>query len=444
MRGKKIEDAVAPLWGKGASVAFYTLGCKLNFSETSTLARRFVEAGFVRAPAAQKADIYVVNTCSVTSHADKKCRQIIRKLTQLNPAALMVVTGCYAQLKPEEVAAIDGVDLVLGAGQKGDLFEYANNLRTKGKARVLSCDIRAVDSFFPAFSSGDRTRSFLKIQDGCDYHCAYCTVPLARGKSRNLPVADIVKEAETIAASGVREITLTGVNIGDFGKTTGETFFELLQALEKVNAIGRFRISSIEPNLLTDEMIEWIAQSKKMAPHFHLPLQSGSNRVLQLMRRRYRREIFAARLQKIRTLLPHAFIGVDVIAGFPGETAGDFRDTYAFLERLQPAYLHIFPYSERPGTPAAAMPGSVPPRERAARVKELQGLCDKLHRAFYEKNIGLETRVLWENACKNGMMQGFTDNYLKIETPYRRELIGRLVPVKITDLQIYGFTDLQI
>lgn len=419
------------LWGKGASIAFYTLGCKLNFSETSTLARRFTEAGFERVAPSQEADIYVVNTCSVTEHADKKCRQAIRKLAQRNPAALMVVTGCYAQLKPEEVAAIDGVDLVLGADQKGNLFEYVNNLRTKGKAQALPCDVRAVDSFFPAFSSGDRTRSFLKVQDGCDYRCAYCTVPLARGKSRNLPIAGIVKEAETIAASGVREVVLTGVNIGDFGKTTGETFFELLQALEKVNGIGRFRLSSIEPNLLTGDMIEWIAQSEKMTPHFHIPLQSGSNKVLQLMRRRYRREVFAARVQKIRSVMPHAFIGVDVIAGFPGETADDFHDTYSFLEQLQPAFLHIFPYSERPGTPAATMPGSVPKRERAARVKALQTLSTKLHRAFYEKNIGTETRVLWESACKGGMMQGFTDNYLKLETPYRRELIGRLLPVVV-------------
>ncbi|MDR3134331.1 MAG: tRNA (N(6)-L-threonylcarbamoyladenosine(37)-C(2))-methylthiotransferase MtaB [Prevotellaceae bacterium] len=436
MTAEKIEGSAPPLWGRGATVAFYTLGCKLNFSETSALARRFVEAGFERALPAQKADIYIVNTCSVTEHADKKCRQAIRKLTQLNPAAWMVVTGCYAQLKPEEVAAIDGVDLVLGADQKGNLFEYVNNLRTKGKAQVLSCDIRAVDSFFPAFSSGDRTRSFLKIQDGCDYRCAYCTVPLARGRSRNLPIAGIVKEAEAIAALGIQEIVLTGVNIGDFGKTTGETFFELLQALEKVNGIGRFRISSIEPNLLTDDMIEWIAQSKKMMPHFHIPLQSGSDRVLKRMRRRYRREVFAGRVQKIRAVMPHAFIGVDVIAGFPGETADDFRETYIFLEQMQPAWLHLFPYSERPGTPAATMPGSVLKQERAARVKELQSLCAKLHRAFYEKNIGLETRVLWESACKGGMMQGFTDNYLKIETPYRRELIGRLQPIKITDLRI--------
>lgn len=439
MAENKTANSLSPFEGKGASIAFHTLGCKLNFSESSTLARRFVEAGFERVTPAQKAGIYVINTCSVTEQADKKCRQAIRKLMQQNPAALIVVTGCYAQLKPEEVAAIDGVDLVLGADQKGNLFEYVNNLRTKGKAQLLSCDIRAVDSFFPAFSSGDRTRSFLKVQDGCDYRCAYCTVPLARGKSRNLPIACIVKEAETIAASGVREVVLTGVNIGDFGKTTGETFFELLQALEKVNGIGRFRISSIEPNLLSDDIIEWVAQSEKMTPHFHIPLQSGSNKVLRLMRRRYLREVFAERVQKIRSLMPHAFIGVDVIAGFPGETADDFRDTYVFLEQLQPAWLHIFPYSERPCTPAAVMPDSVPKRERVARVKELQDLCNRLHRAFYEKNIGLETRVLWESACKNGRMQGFTDNYLKIETPYRQEAIGRLEIYRLTDLPIDRF-----
>jgi threonylcarbamoyladenosine tRNA methylthiotransferase MtaB len=415
------------------TVAFLTIGCKLNFSETSTVARSFVEAGWERVPPTQKADVYVVNTCSVTEHADKKCRQAIRKLRHLNPLAIMVVTGCYAQLKPEEVAQIEGVDWVIGADRKGDILEYVRSLRTKGAAagQVVACDIRAVHRFFPAFSSGDRTRSFLKIQDGCDYRCTYCTVPTARGKSRNSPIAEIVAEAELIAASGIREIVLTGVNIGDFGKTTGETLFDLLKALEKVAGIGRFRLSSIEPNLLTREMIEWIASSEKTMPHFHIPLQSGSNRILALMRRRYRRERFAERVQIIKERLPHAFIGADVIAGFPGETDEDFHDTCSFLETVAPAWLHIFPYSERPGTPAVTLPGSVPKPERAARVKELERIGTKLHRAFYEKNIGLETRVLWESSCKGGLMYGFTDNYLKLSAPYCREQMGLLMPVTV-------------
>ncbi|MDR0730000.1 MAG: tRNA (N(6)-L-threonylcarbamoyladenosine(37)-C(2))-methylthiotransferase MtaB [Prevotellaceae bacterium] len=418
------------------SIAFITLGCKLNFSETSTLARRFTEAGFERALPSQPADVYVVNTCSVTEQADKKCRQAIRKLAQFNPAALVVVTGCYAQLKPDEVAQIEGVDLVLGADRKGNLFEYVNNLRTKGKAggHIVSCDIGTVDSFFPAFSSGDRTRSFLKVQDGCDYRCSYCTIPLARGKSRNSPVADLRHEAETIAASGIREIVLTGVNIGDFGKSTGESFFDLLRALDGVDGIERIRISSIEPNLLTDGMIEWIALSRTVMPHFHIPLQSGCDRILASMRRRYRRAVFADRVRKIKTVLPQAFIGVDVIAGFPGEREEDFRETYAFLESLAPAYLHIFPYSERPGTPAATMPDSVPKPERAARVRALNDLCSRLHQQFYVHNIGQEQRVLWESACKDGQMFGFTDNYLKVETPYCRDLIGRLQHILITGL----------
>ncbi len=420
------------------TIAFCTLGCKLNFSETSTLARGFTEAGFERVPSSQKADIYVINTCSVTEQADKKCRQTIRKLAQQNPDALIAVTGCYAQLKPEEIARIEGVDLVLGADAKGQLFEYVNNIREKGKANIVSCEIQAVESFFPAFSSGDRTRSFLKVQDGCDYHCAYCTIPLARGNSRNIAINDLVKEAETIAVSGIREVVLTGVNIGDFGKTTGETFFELLQALEKVNGIERYRISSIEPNLLTCEMIDWIAASPKVLPHFHIPLQSGSNKILGLMRRRYRREVFAERVQYIKTAMPHAFIGVDVIVGFPGETAEDFADTYAFLENLAPAYLHLFPYSERPGTPAVEMPGSVPKHERAERVKQLEALSDKLHRAFYEQSMGHQTTVLWESTRKGGQMFGFTENYLKVEAPYRKEWVGQLMPGAITGVAESG------
>lgn len=414
------------------AIAFITLGCKLNFAETSTLARRFMEAGFERTTPSRPADVYLVNTCSVTEQADKKCRQTIRRLTRLNPAALVVVTGCYAQLNPDEIAQIEGVDLVVGADRKGNILEYVNNLRTKGKAGSAPCDIRSVESFFPAFSSGDRTRSFLKVQDGCDYRCSYCAIPLARGKSRNSPTADICREAETIAASGVREIVLTGVNIGDFGKTSGESLLDLLQALDRVQGVERIRISSIEPNLLADEMIDWIARSRTVMPHFHIPLQSGSNRILAAMRRRYRRELFAARVQKIKRLLPRAFIGVDVIVGFPGERDDDFRATCDFLQTLAPASLHIFPYSERPGTPAAAMTASVPKPERAARAQTLRELSALLNRQFYAANIGHTTRVLWESACKGGLMFGFSDNYLKIETPYKKELVGRLQSVRIT------------
>ena len=421
------------------TVAFCTLGCKLNFSETSTLLRSFVEAGFEKVSATQKADIYVVNTCSVTEQADKKCRQTIRKLIQKNPDAIVVVTGCYAQLKPDAVAQIEGVDLVLGADAKGNLLEYVNRLSVKGnKGTIVSCDIQAINSFFPAFSSGDRTRSFLKVQDGCDYHCAYCTVPLARGKSRNIAIAEIVKEAEIIAATGMQEVVLTGVNIGDFGKTTGESFFDLLKELEKIQGIKRYRISSIEPNLLTNEMIAWIAKSEKMMPHFHIPLQSGSNKILGLMRRRYQREIFAERMKNIKLLMPHAFVGIDVIVGFPSETNDDFNETFEFLENLQPAYLHIFPYSERAGTPAATMPDSVPKPERAERVKRLEILCAKLQHDFYEKNIGSFSNVLWESTQKGGMMYGFTENYLKVEMPYNKESIGKITPIKIIGIAENG------
>ncbi|MDR1056087.1 MAG: tRNA (N(6)-L-threonylcarbamoyladenosine(37)-C(2))-methylthiotransferase MtaB [Prevotellaceae bacterium] len=415
-------------------IAFYTLGCKLNFSETSTLARKFLENGFERVNPSQPADMYVINTCSVTEQADKKCRQAIRRFIKQSPVAFIVVTGCYAQLKPEEIAKIDGVDLVLGADAKGNLLEYVNNIREKGEVRIFSCEINQVDSFFPAFSSGDRTRSFLKVQDGCDYKCSYCTIPMARGRSRNIPIANIVKEAGIIAQSRTKEIILTGVNIGDFGRTTSESFFGLIKELEKVNGIERYRISSIEPNLLTGEIIEVTANSSKFLPHFHIPLQSGNNKILRLMRRRYRRELFAKKIESIRKFAPHAFIGIDVIVGFPGETEEDFMDTYTFLEGLQPAYIHIFPYSERANTATVTMPGKVRDNEITMRTKRLAELCRKLHHDFYLANIGKTSSVLFESAHKAGKMHGFTENYIKVELDYNKKFVGQVKNVRLIGL----------
>lgn len=340
-------------------VSFHTLGCKLNFSETSTIARQFEEGGYATVRHAAEADICVVNTCAVTEHAEKKCRNLIRRLHREAPQAIIAVTGCYAQLRPEELAAIEGVDLVLGNRDKGTLFDRVAALGGKSGARIYSCDTAELTNFFAAFSTGERTRAFLKVQDGCDYKCSYCTIHYARGASRNMPVADLVQEAERIAASGRKEIVITGINTGDFGRTTGERFADLLTALDRVAGIERYRISSIEPNLLTDDIIGFCAASAKFQPHFHIPLQSGSDRILGLMRRRYRAETFRNRIETVRSSMPDAFIGVDVIVGFPGETDEDFRQTYDLLESLAPAYLHVFPFSERPGTPAADMPGRV-------------------------------------------------------------------------------------
>ena len=426
------------------TIAFYTLGCKLNFSETSTLARSFVNSGFKVVPASHAADVYLINTCSVTESADKKCRQAIRKFIKQSPTAIIAVTGCYAQLKPDAIAAIEGVDLVVGADLKGNVVELVNNIREKGNPRIFSCEINEVDSFFQAFSSGDRTRSFLKVQDGCDYKCSYCTIPMARGKSRNIPINDILREAEQIAASGIKEVVLTGVNIGDFGKTTGESFFDLVKALDKVEGIERYRISSIEPNLLTDELIEYVAQSAKFLPHFHIPLQSGSNRILGLMRRRYKREVFASRLEHIRKLMPNAFIGVDVIVGFPGETEEDFNDSYNFLESLSPSYLHVFPYSERPNTPTASMDGKVNPSVINSRVNRLNKLCQLLHTNFYKKNIGKTANVLFESSKHGNMMHGFTENYIKVEVPYQKNLCNIVISVKLIELADSGNMSVEI
>lgn len=419
-------------------VAFYTLGCKLNFSETSTIARQFTELGYERVSADSEADVYVINTCSVTEHADKKCRQAIRKFTGKSPNALVAVVGCYAQLKPDEIAQIEGVDLVLGAADKFNLPHLMKNDTRKSQVKVYSCDIDSITDFFPAYSTGDRTRSFLKVQDGCDYHCSYCTIPLARGKSRNMPIGEIVEQAKAIARQNVKEIILTGVNTGDFGKSTGETFLELIRQLDRVQGIERFRISSIEPNLITPEIVDFVAQSEKFLPHFHIPLQSGSNRILALMRRRYKRELFAQRIELIRSRMPDAFFGIDVIVGFPGETDEDFDNAYRFIENVQPSFLHIFPYSERPNTPAAEFKGKVNPGEVRQRVAQLTELSDRLHKEFYLKHIGQTRPVLIESTRKGDFMYGFTDNYIKVAVVYDRNLAGKVVRVKLNEYQHEG------
>jgi len=410
-------------------VNFHTLGCKLNFSESSTLAREFERGGFVRVAPDAEADICVINSCSVTEHADKKCRNLIRKLHRRNPGAIIAVTGCYAQLKPQEIAAIEGVDIVLSNNDKGMLYKRVVELSGKGRAQIYSCDTESLTSFFAAFSSGDRTRAFLKVQDGCDYKCAYCTIHYARG-GRNMPIADLVAEARQIAAAGQKEIVITGINTGDFGRTTGERFIDLLRALNEVEGIERYRISSIEPNLLTDEIIAFCAASPKFQHHFHIPLQSGSDKILGLMRRRYTTARFADRIAAVRALMPDAFIGIDVIVGFPGETEEDFRTTYDFLEGLKPAFLHIFPFSERPGTPAVDMPGKVQPSVATRRVAELEELCGRLHGAFCAKAVGSEDTVLFESTLRGGMMFGYTGSYRRVKAPYDRTRINAICRVR--------------
>lgn len=419
-------------------VAFYTLGCKLNFSETSTIARQFTELGFQRVLPSSQADVYVINTCSVTEHADKKCRQAIRKFAKQSPNAFIAVVGCYAQLKPDELATMEGVDLVLGTSQKGNIPMYIGEHNAKAKAKVYSCEVDVINDFFPSYSSADRTRSFLKVQDGCDYHCTYCTIPHARGKSRNISIDQAVSQASEIAALGVKEIVLTGVNTGDFGRSTNENFLDLLKALEKVNGIERYRISSIEPNLITDEIIGFTASSQKFLPHFHIPLQSGSNRILGLMKRRYNRDKFADRVNRIKQVIPFAFIGVDVIVGFPGESDEDFALSFQLLEKLEPSFLHVFPYSERPGTPAANMTEKVQSSVKTQRAAKLQELSNKLHKNFYISNIGRYDEVLFESTKRNELMYGFTKNYVKVEHPYNRELIGRIVRMKLVRISESG------
>ncbi len=422
---------------RARSVAFVTLGCKLNFSETSTIAQHFVEAGYERVPQNRPADIYVINTCSVTEHADKKCRNFIRKLHKQNPDAIIAVTGCYAQLKPQEILDIEGVDMVVGADRKGDLFQLVNeNLKplvTDESARFsYSCAISEVNSIFPAFSQGERTRSFLKVQDGCDYHCSYCTIPLARGKSRNLSIATIVGEAKKIAAKGMVEVVLTGVNTGDFGKSTGEKFIDLLKALNEVEGIERYRISSIEPNLLNEETIRWIASGTKFQNHFHIPLQSGCDRILAKMRRRYNTTMFYDKISMIREIMGDVFFGIDVIVGFPGETDEDFEATYNFLkDKVKPAFIHVFPYSRRADTDAAIMPDQVQESIKSRRVEALTELSDRLHKEYCSRYEGTTQQVLFESTQKGGMMYGYTGNYIKVERKYDKSLIGKITEVTL-------------
>lgn len=402
--------------------AYFTLGCKLNFAETSTIGKQLAEHGIRKVRVKEVADICVVNTCSVTELADKKCRQAIRRISKEHPGAFIVVTGCYAQLKPEEIADIPGVDLVLGADQKLDILQYIESLEKKGKGVFLTTKTKEIDRFVPSCSQGDRTRFFLKVQDGCDYYCSYCTIPFARGKSRNGTIADLVKQAEDVAAQGGKEIVLTGVNIGDFGKSTKDTFFDLVKALDQVEGIERYRISSIEPNLLTDEIIEYVANSKRFAPHFHIPLQSGSDEVLKIMRRRYDTVLFASKVAKVKAVMPHAFIGVDVIVGTRGETAELFEEAYDFIKGLDVSQLHVFSYSERPGTMALKIDHVVSAKEKQERSKRLLDLSDEKIQAFYRKFVGAEHKVLFEHAKEGDSMHGFTENYIKVEVPYNQEL----------------------
>jgi len=417
---------------------YYTLGCKLNFSETSTIGQMLKEAGVRTARKGEKADICVVNTCSVTEVADKKCRQAIHRLVKNHPGAFVVVTGCYAQLKPEQVASIEGVDVVLGAEEKGRLMEYLGNLQKHPKGEAVTSAFKDIRSFAPSCSRGDRTRYFLKVQDGCDYFCSYCTIPFARGRSRNGRIGDLVAQARQAAAEGGKEIVITGVNIGDFGKTTGESFFDLVKALDQVEGIERYRISSIEPNLLTDEIIEYVAQSRKFMPHFHIPLQSGCDEVLKLMRRRYDTSLFAHKIQKIKEVMPHAFIGVDVIVGTRGETEEYFNQAYEFLKDLDITQLHVFSYSERPATQALKIDHVVSPDEKHRRSQLLLALSDEKTHAFYASHIGKETVVLMEKSKAGTPMHGFTDNYIRVELPYDLSLDNRLVRVRMSEFNEDG------
>lgn len=415
-------------------VAFYTLGCKLNYSETSSIGRVFSEAGYESTPFNSQADVYVINTCSVTENADKKCRKVVKEALKYSPNAYITIVGCYAQLKPKEIAEIPGVDMVLGAAEKFNIIEHINDLTKQKKAIVHNAPIDETHQFVSAYSMGDRTRTFLKVQDGCDYSCTFCTIPLARGASRSGEIQDIVQQAQDIAASGVKEIVLTGVNIGDFGVRDGkrqDRFLDLVKALDEVEGIDRIRISSIEPNLLANDIIEFVAQSKRFVPHFHIPLQSGNNKVLAQMRRRYKRELYAERVAKIKSLMPDCCIGVDVIVGFPGETREDFLDTYQFLNEMDISYLHVFTYSERENTIAAQMEGAVPGAQRSDRSKMLHILSEKKRRAFYDKQLGKVGEVLFEGDIKDGYMHGFSRNYVKVRTGYDPLLVNEIVPVRL-------------
>lgn len=419
------------------TVAFHTLGCKLNYSETSTISRLLETEGFQKKEFDEIADVYVINTCSVTDNADKECRQLVRRIQRKSPESLVVITGCYAQLKPTEIASIPGVDLVLGAAEKFNIATHLREISKGNSAKICSCDIESISGFNSAYSANDRTRSFLKVQDGCDYNCSFCTIPMARGKSRSDNIQNVVVQARELASKGVKEVVLTGVNLGDFGKGANgdkeqtEDFFGLVQALDSVEGIERYRVSSIEPNLLTNSIIEFVANSKKFMPHFHIPLQSGSNKILGLMRRRYKRELYADRVSHIKKLMPHCAIGVDVIVGFPGETDSEFKETFDFLHQLDISYLHVFTYSERANTFALDLQGIVPQNIRHQRNKILRNLSYMKMQYFTNAHIGESRKVLFEGNNKLGMMEGYTDNYIKITAPLKDDWVNQVLDWKI-------------
>ena len=429
-------------------VAFYTLGCKLNFSETSTIARSFENKGYDRVDFTDRADMYVINTCSVTENADKRFKTLVRQAQKTNPEAFVAAIGCYAQLKPQDLADIHGVDLVLGASEKFKILDYINDLSKNDFGVVHSCEIDEVDFYVGSYAVGDKTRAFLKVQDGCDYKCTYCTIPLARGISRSDTLVNVLKNAKEISEQGIKEIVLTGVNIGDYGK--GEfgnkkhehTFFDLVKALDSVEGVHRFRISSIEPNLLKNETIDFVAGSNTFVPHFHIPLQSGSDELLKQMKRRYLTDLYVDRIKRIRKVMPHACIGVDVIVGFPGETDKHFLETYNFLNELDISYLHVFTYSERDGTAAASMSQVVPKNVRSKRSKMLRGLSVKKRRSFYESQLGKNRVVLFESENKEGYIHGFTDNYVKVKTPWNPELVNTLHKVTLAEIYEDGLVQI--
>ncbi len=420
------------------TVAFYTLGCKLNFSESSTIARMFTGNGFNRVEFTDGASVYVINTCSVTDHADKKCRKVVKQALKLNPNAFIAIIGCYAQLKPQEIAAIPGVSMVLGASEKFNLLDHILNFNPDNSQKVFADEVKEANTFVPSYSIGDRTRTFLKVQDGCDYFCAFCTIPMARGRSRSDTIENTIMSAVEAATNGVKEIVLTGVNIGDFGRNTDETFFDLIKRLDEVDGIDRIRISSIEPNLLTNEIIEFVSASKRFAPHFHIPLQSGSDKILKAMRRKYERQLYADRVAFIKSIMPHCCIGVDVITGFPSETEDDFLDTYRFLNELDVSYLHVFTYSERDDTTALRIKEIVPMEERQKRTTMLRILSEKKRRYFYGQHLGKRMKVLFENEHEEGMMKGFTPNYIKVKTPFDPLLVNEMVEVELTRMDADG------
>ena len=426
-------------------VAFYTLGCKLNFSETSTISRLFQDAGFAKVDFEDTPDIYVINTCSVTENADKKCKQLVKKALKINPNAFIAIIGCFAQLKPVEIGQIPGVDLVLGANEKFDILKYITESDKKEEAQISFKNIKETKEFIPSFSFGDRTRSFLKIQDGCDYFCSFCTIPLARGKSRNASIASTLIEAEKIAKTDIKEVVLTGVNIGDFGQDSEENFFQLVQKLDEITGIDRFRISSIEPNLLSNEIIDFcLSKAERFVPHFHIPLQVGNDRILKAMRRKYERSLYAERVAQIKSLRPDCCIGVDVIVGFPGETDEEFMDSMNFIKDLDISYLHVFTYSERANTGAPKLGEFVPMEKRKERSIMLHILSDKKKRAFYEHNLGSERTVLFESEEENGVMHGFTENYVKVKIPFNENLINQFQKVRLTEIDRDGIVKVEL